>query len=173
MRLACLILLSILAVSVHVTAQEHSHSIVFRNNQTGEQHKINQGDFVKLRLLEGSVKKRYSGTFKEVNEGILTLKGQRNVAMDNIVDIAYRPKAARWLFWGMLIIEMLLGGFAFMLVFSEYMLAVTFAKAALVSVVLGIVISLGSVRRMNDVNTQWTYEYHFPTTPKQQMIPVP
>lgn len=92
--------------------------------------------------------------------------------MDNIVDIAYRPKAARWLFWGMLIIEMLLGGFAFMLVFSEYMLAVTFAKVALVSVGLGIVISLGSVRRINDVNTQWIYEYNFPATPKQQMMPV-
>ena len=118
MRLLFIVFIAILTSSLQ--AQERSTSIVFRNNQTGEQHKINKGDFVKLRLLEGNEKKRYSGTFKEVKDGILTLKGYRSIQMDNVLSIAYRPKVARWLFWGLLFVGMFLGGFAFILVFSEY-----------------------------------------------------
>ena len=173
MRLGLLIFFSILVNSLLLSAQERSTSIVFRNKQTGEERKINSGDYLKLSFLEGTVKKRYSGTFKEVNGEVLLLKGQRSVPMANILDISYRPQAARWPFWGLLIIGMLLGGFAFLLVFSEYVLATTVAKIALASVALSIVTSLSSVRQMHDINTQWTYEYYFPATPKQQMIPGP
>lgn len=156
-----------------LSAQEHSTTVVFRNNQTGEQHKINPGDYVKLRVLEGTMNERYSGTFKAVSDGMLLLKGQRSIPIANIEGIAYKPKVARWLFWGLLFVGAMLGGIGFLLVFAEYSSAVAVARVALFLVVLGTVISLGSVKRIKHVNTNWSYEYQSPTTTSSQKIPQP
>ncbi len=155
-----------------LNAQERSASIVLRNKQTGEQHRINSGDFLKLSVLEGNVQKRHSGTFKEVRDGVILLKGQRSFPIENIVSIAFRPQAARWIFWGLLLLGLFLGGFAFVLVFAEYMTAVAVAKTALVMVAIGTVVGLSSKQRIPEANTQWTYEYHYPTA-KHQLIPGP
>lgn len=172
MRLFFLIFIAIMAKTMLLNAQERSASIVFRNKQTGEQHRINSGDFLKLSVLEGKVQKRHSGTFKEVNGGVILLKGQRSFPIENIVNIAYRPQAARWAFWGLLLLSLFLGGFAFVLVFAEYATAVAVAKIALISVSLGTVVGLSSTQRIPNTNTQWTYEYHYPTA-KHQLIPGP
>lgn len=168
MRSLLILLLSFLAVIVPVAAQSQSAGIVFRNNQTEEQSKIMKGDRVKLWSIDGTVTKRHVGSFKGVADGAMILSGSQKVALDNITDIKFRPKSARWLGWGLFFIGLMLGGIAFPLVFAEYALAVALAKGALVAIGLSIVITLGTANRIRNVNTNWTYEYYSPPEPRNQ-----
>jgi hypothetical protein len=154
-------------------AQETSETMMLHHTQKGERHSIKRGDFVKFSTTEGAEEKRYKGTFREVKDGRLFLKGKPGIAIGDIQHIMYRPKAMRWAFWGLLFAGYMLLGAAFFTTFTDPPLAGKIAIAGLSVIALSIVVSAASRHNIDNVNKEWTLEIPPPTKGSMQPVPLP
>ena len=156
-----------------VTAQE-CETIVFRNAVTHREHTIQRGDFVKIKMDEANASVRYKGTFRGIQNGQVILKGKPGIPLDHIQQIKYRPVAMRILFWTALILGAIIADIGFL---SVFVVAAawpqTLAAVCQIMVLSAFLIGPLSLRRIEKVQTDWTYEIRFPPPPVQQMAPIP
>lgn len=156
-----------------VTAQE-SATIVFRNTVTNQVRTIRRGDFVKIQLDEATGGTRYKGTFRGIKNGAVILKGKPGIPLDHIQRIKYRPKSMRILFWTALILGAVIADIGFLSVFVvDAVWPQVLAAAGQIMVLSAFLIGPLSLRRIEKVQTDWTYEIRFPPPPVQQMAPIP
>ncbi len=148
---------------------------MFRNTTTNQEYTLRRGDFVKIRMDEANQGARYNGTFRTCENGMVYLKGSRpGIPLDHIQQIRYRPLAMRWLFWAALIIGAIITDIGFLSVFVvDAMWPQTLAAVGLIMFSSSFLIGPLSLRRIDRLQTDWTYEIRFPSAPVQQMAPVP
>ncbi len=157
----------------YAMAQE-CETIVFRNAVTHREHTIQRGDFVKIKMDEANASVRYKGTFRGIQNGQVILKGKPGIPLDHIQQIRYRHQSMRTLFWAFLVLGGILGGIGFLSVFVvDAAWPLTLAAIGLIMVYSSFLIIPLSLRRINKVQTNWTYEFRFPPPPVQQMAPIP
>lgn len=157
-----------------VRAQENA-SLVFRNTATNQEFTLRRGDFVKIKMDEANQGMRINGTFRTCENGMIYLKGGRpGIPLDHIQQIRYRPLAVRWLFWVALFLSAILVEIGFLSVFvvaAEW--PQIMAGAGLILFCTSLLIGASSLRRIDQVQTNWKMEIRFPPPPLQQMAPIP
>lgn len=173
MKQLLLIPLLFFTLITYVMAQE-SATIVFRNAATNREYTIRRGDFVKIRMDEANGSVRYKGAFRGIKNGQMILKGKPGIPLDHIQRIKYRPVAMRILFWTALIIGAIIADIGFLSVFVvDAAWPQILAAVGQIMVVSSFLISPLSLRRIDEVQTDWTYEIRFLPPPVQQMAPIP
>jgi hypothetical protein len=156
-----------------VDAQEDA-TLVFRNTATGREFSIQRGDFVKIKMDEANEGALYKGTFRTVQNGLIYLKGKPGIPIDHIERIRYRPLAMRFLFWAALIIGAIFIEVGFFSVFViDAAWPQTVAALGLIMVCSSFLIGPLSLRRIEKVQTDWTYDIRFAPAPVEQMAPIP
>lgn len=159
---------------LHWTSAQDNASLVLRNTATNEEYTLRRGDFVKIRMDETDAGALYRGTFRNVKDGQLFLKGKPGIPLDHIQQIKYRPLAMRWLFWAALIIGAIITDIGFLSVFVvDAMWPQTLAALGLIMVCSSFLIGPLSMRRIDEVQKGWTYEIRYPPAPVGSMAPVP
>lgn len=172
MKQILLFSLLLLAPHVKILAQE-AESITFINKQTNEHRTIKHGDFLKVKSLEGEKEVRYKGSFREVKDGKLFLKGKPGISMENIQSIAYRSKAMRWVIWSLIIIGYVVGIIGLVVLFENPPVGGAIMLACGLLWIVSLIIGKTSLHHMDNVSTHWTYEIQSSPSPNQEMLPIP